>query len=156
MAIIRGTLLLAVCWVLLFTWTEPVPATESFDTEVAETQLRRWAEEEQQALEKSIPMFRYPQLDTYVANIANRLWQQVDTDLPPIQVRIVEDPRLNALAYPNGIVYLTTGLVAHTQNEDQLAIIIAHEMSHYVLRHSLSAFDHLQYSSGPVFVGCHL
>lgn len=44
--------------------------------------------------------------------------------------RILRDPFANALALPNGSVYVTTGLLALLENESQLAGVLAHEVTH--------------------------
>jgi predicted Zn-dependent protease len=52
-------------------------------------------------------------------------------------VRVVEDPTLNAFAYPHGAIYVHTGLLARMENEDQLATVLGHEMTHVEGRHML-------------------
>ncbi len=53
------------------------------------------------------------------------------------QVRVVEDPTLNAFAYPHGSIYVHTGLLARMESEDELATVLAHEMTHVENRHML-------------------
>ncbi len=53
------------------------------------------------------------------------------------QVRVIEDPSLNAFAYPHGSLFVHTGLLARVENEDQLATVLAHEMTHVENRHML-------------------
>lgn len=115
-------------------------ALASAPQDTAETQLWRLAEIEQKELEHKAILFHQNKLDTYILHISEQLWGHAGTCMPPIQVRIIEDPELNAFAYPNGVIYLTTGVLAHTRNEDQLAAIIAHEMIHYIRRHSFVVF----------------
>lgn len=50
--------------------------------------------------------------------------------------RALRDPEPNALALPNGSIYVTTGLLALIDNESQLAAVIAHELTHVMRRHS--------------------
>jgi predicted Zn-dependent protease len=119
-------------------------ALESTLSDKAETYLWHLAENEQNELEQNAILFHQETLNTYILQISEQLWRHADTDLPPIQVRIIEDPELNAFAYPNGVIYLTTGVIAHTRNEDQLSAVIAHEMVHYIRRHSLAAFGFSQ------------
>jgi predicted Zn-dependent protease len=53
------------------------------------------------------------------------------------RVRVVEDPTLNAFAYPHGSLYIHTGLLARMENEDELATVLGHEMTHVEDRHML-------------------
>ncbi|MEK6337427.1 MAG: M48 family metalloprotease [Acidobacteriota bacterium] len=50
--------------------------------------------------------------------------------------RVLRDSAPNALALPNGSIYVTTGLLALMDNESQVASVIAHEMTHVIRRHS--------------------
>src|SRR5882672_11174235 len=50
--------------------------------------------------------------------------------------RALRDPVPNALALPNGSIYVTTGLLALMDNESQVAAIIAHELTHVMRRHT--------------------
>lgn len=46
------------------------------------------------------------------------------------------DPMPNAFALPNGSIYVNTGLLSLLENEDQLAGVLAHEITHVTDRHS--------------------
>jgi len=50
--------------------------------------------------------------------------------------RVVDSPIVNAFALPGGFVYITRGLLAHTQNEAQLAVVLGHEITHVAARHA--------------------
>lgn len=47
---------------------------------------------------------------------------------------IINKPQVNAFAMPNGFIFIYTGLLK-TVNDDQLSIIIGHEMTHCARRH---------------------
>jgi predicted Zn-dependent protease len=53
------------------------------------------------------------------------------------QVRIINNPLLNAFTYPNGVIYVHTGILARMENEAQLATLLGHEMTHATHRHAL-------------------
>jgi len=50
---------------------------------------------------------------------------------------IVETPDFNAAMAPNGFMQIWTGLLLRSQNEDQLAYVLGHEIGHYHRRHTL-------------------
>ncbi len=50
--------------------------------------------------------------------------------------RILDSPVINAFALPGGYVYVTRGLLAHMNNEAQLAVVIGHEIGHVAARHA--------------------
>lgn len=50
--------------------------------------------------------------------------------------RILNSDIVNAFALPGGYVYFTRGLLAHMNNEAQLAVVIGHEIGHVAARHA--------------------
>ncbi|MDH5637197.1 MAG: M48 family metalloprotease [Nitrospinota bacterium] len=52
---------------------------------------------------------------------------------------LISSPEINAFAAPGGFVFITTGLYSKLKTEEQLAAVLAHEISHVTLRHGLSA-----------------
>ncbi len=50
--------------------------------------------------------------------------------------RVLDSPVVNAFALPGGFVYVTRGLLAHLNNEAQLAVVIGHEIGHVAARHA--------------------
>jgi len=47
-----------------------------------------------------------------------------------VRTRVVRTTELNAFALPNGAIHVTTGLLAHMDDEAQLAHVLAHEAVH--------------------------
>jgi len=82
-------------------------------------------------------LYHEPELENYLNRIAKKL--QVHSIAPDfeIQIKVINDPNLNALAYPNGVIYIHTGILARMDNEAQLAALLSHEMTHCTHRHSL-------------------
>jgi predicted Zn-dependent protease len=50
--------------------------------------------------------------------------------------RVLRDPVPNAFAFPNGSIYVNTGLISLFDNESQLAAMLAHEITHVLGRHT--------------------
>lgn len=56
--------------------------------------------------------------------------------------RVLNSPIVNAFALPGGYVYVTRGMMAHLENEAQLAVVLGHEIGHVAARHaSQRAFE---------------
>ena len=53
--------------------------------------------------------------------------------------RVVQDIYPNASALPDGRIYLTTGMLAHVENEAQLAMVLGHEIGHVIEEHALES-----------------
>jgi len=52
------------------------------------------------------------------------------------EFRILDSEIINAFALPGGYVYVTRGLLAHLNNEAQLAVVLGHEIGHVAARHA--------------------
>jgi beta-barrel assembly-enhancing protease len=109
-----------------------------------ETRIWDLAVKAQMEQECTVTLLHDRELDAFVQQVAASLWTHVTTDLPPVRMRVVQESIAAAHAYPNGVIYLTTGMIAHARNPDQLAMIIAHEIIHYTQQHGLQAFNSLQ------------
>jgi predicted Zn-dependent protease len=55
---------------------------------------------------------------------------------------IAEDPQTNAFAMPGGHVVVFTGLLRATESAEELAGVLAHEISHVEMRHTLRNMIH--------------
>lgn len=103
------------------------------------------ARDEEEMLLDRVRLYHDPALEEYLEGIVARLNPAGMAANPEIRyrVRVIEDPTLNAFAYPHGSIYVHTGLLARMETEDQVATILAHEMSHvegrHMLRHQRSA-----------------
>ncbi|MDX1531038.1 MAG: M48 family metalloprotease [Rhodothermales bacterium] len=54
----------------------------------------------------------------------------------PFHFTVLDSPVPNAMALPGGYIYVTRGLLAHLDNEAQLAMVLGHEIGHVLARHS--------------------
>jgi len=92
--------------------------------------------EENQLLDH-VKVYPDPLLESYLEGVVEHLNPRGMAANPEVRyrVRVIEDPTLNAFAYPHGSLYLHTGLLARMENEDQLATVLAHEMTHVENRH---------------------
>jgi predicted Zn-dependent protease len=52
--------------------------------------------------------------------------------------RVLDSPVINAFALPGGYVYVTRGILAHMNNESELAVVLGHEIGHVTARHGAS------------------
>jgi Zn-dependent protease with chaperone function len=75
------------------------------------------------------------ELTDYVNRVGMRLVRQGQLDDYPYYFKVVQDESINAFALPGGPMYIHTGLIKAAENEAQIAGVLAHELSHVVLRH---------------------
>ena len=63
---------------------------------------------------------------------------------------ILDSDEINAFATPGGHVFLTRGIIRLAESEDDLAAILAHEISHVVLQHGMKTIKSSRISSSAV------
>jgi predicted Zn-dependent protease len=115
-----------------------------------EQMLWQKSEKEQRALESNGLVYQDPELEDYLNQVAARLMPDNAPAEMHIRVQVIKNPYLNAFAYPNGMIYIHSGLLARMNNEAQLASVLAHEMIHCIHRHAVRAFR--QYKNQPAYL----
>ncbi|HEY6367954.1 MAG TPA: M48 family metalloprotease, partial [Candidatus Binatia bacterium] len=107
-----------------------------------ETEIGKQASKEVEAL---FGIYRDPKGERYVTEVGNRVLATSHLRRPgideqirktPITFGVLDSPIINAMALPGGYIYVTRGMLAHLNNEDQLATVIAHEIGHVAARHA--------------------
>jgi Zn-dependent protease with chaperone function len=88
-----------------------------------------------QQVEKRMTVVQDKELTDYVNRLGMRLVRQGQLDDYPYYFKVVQEDSINAFALPGGPMYIHTGLIGAVENEAQLAGVLAHELSHVVLRH---------------------
>ena len=69
------------------------------------------------------------------------------------EFRVLDSPIINAFALPGGYVYVTRGLMAHLNNEAQLAMVLGHEIGHVAARHSSQQAARQKFTQGLLLGG---
>jgi predicted Zn-dependent protease len=109
-----------------------------------EQELQLGAESDKE-ITAEMGLYENPALQTYVESVGQRVLQSSDfreANTPEMYrntkftFRVLDSPVVNAFALPGGYVYVTRGLLAHVQNEAQLAVVLGHEVGHVIARHS--------------------
>ena len=89
--------------------------------------------------------YRDSRLERYVMEVGNRVLATSHLRRPgadervrntPVTFGVLDSAIINAMALPGGYIYVTRGMLAHLNNEDQLATVIAHEIGHVAARHA--------------------
>ncbi|WP_255424469.1 M48 family metallopeptidase [Apibacter sp. HY039] len=73
----------------------------------------------------------------YAAKILEKLRVNNSSIPQNLNLLISKDPSLNAFCLPDGTFVLNMGLFYWMDNEDQIASVLSHELSHNMLNHSL-------------------
>ena len=74
----------------------------------------------------------------YVQALGRKLQAQIPQQYSwPYQFHVVEEEDINAFALPGGPIFVNVGTITAAANEAQLAGVLAHEMSHVYMQHSI-------------------
>jgi predicted Zn-dependent protease len=93
---------------------------------------------------QSIGLYDNARLQEYVSGVGHRLAATSERPDLPWSFKVVDDSAVNAFALPGGPIFVTRGLLAHMENEAQLASVIGHEIGHVTAKHSVSQISKAQ------------
>jgi len=112
-----------------------------------EKRLWQRSEDEEKGLAQSGLIYRDEALDDYLNRVVRKLQPPEILEHIPFRIRVIKSPYLNAFAFPNGVIYIHTGILARLDNEAQLAALLGHEMTHCTHRHALKTLKHFKSKS---------
>jgi predicted Zn-dependent protease len=88
---------------------------------------------------KHLPMLHDGLVASYVRSVGRRLVTAIPAGLRHPQFRysfdVVNASDINAFALPGGPMFVNRGMLAAAETEGEVAGVIAHELSHVILRH---------------------
>ena len=92
-----------------------------------------------QEVRQQLPMLNDGRTEDYVENIGERLTAVIPNDLRQPAFRYSFDVAnlrdINAFALPGGPMFLNRGMIQAARSEAEVAGVMAHELSHVILRH---------------------
>ncbi|HVT32021.1 MAG TPA: M48 family metalloprotease [Rhodanobacteraceae bacterium] len=91
-------------------------------------------------------------LDEYLNALGYKLVANSDRPDLPFTFFIVRDNDINAFAVPGGYIAANAGLIINMSREDELAAVLAHEISHITQQHLLRAFEDMKKMSLPTML----
>src|SRR5215475_11564384 len=93
--------------------------------------------EEAKNVEKYMGLVDDARLTAYLDALGQRLVKESPRQDVSYQFSVVDMIEPNAFALPGGYVYVTRGLLALVNTEDELAGVVGHEIGHVAARHSV-------------------
>src|SRR6516164_1491453 len=87
-----------------------------------------------QEVERSSKLVDDPVVVEYVNRVGQNLVRNSDAKVP-FTIKVIDSDEVNAFALPGGFFYVNSGLILRSQEESELAGVMAHEISHVTARH---------------------
>ncbi|NDL65404.1 beta-barrel assembly-enhancing protease [Acerihabitans arboris] len=87
------------------------------------------------------PLINDPLLNTYINHLGGILVAHANSVRTPFHFFLIHSDELNAFAFFGGNVVLHSALFHYTENESELASVLAHELSHVTQRHLARAME---------------
>jgi predicted Zn-dependent protease len=89
-----------------------------------------------EAVEVQMGLIKDPKLDAYVSGIGRKLLRGMPRNSFRFKFSVVDQVEPNAFALPGGYIYISRGLLTLANDEDELANVIGHEITHAAHRHA--------------------
>ena len=99
---------------------------------------RHVGQEQSQAVATQIGVVKDEALAKYVQALGEKVARFAPTSPFAYQFQVVDQWSPNAFALPGGYVFVSRGLLALTNSEDELACVLGHEITHAAERHAAS------------------
>ena len=94
-------------------------------------------------VEQQLPVLRDDDVESFVGRIGQHLVQVMPSELEHREFRysfkIINVREINAFALPGGPMYVNRGMIQAAAVEGEVAGVMAHELSHVILRHGTAA-----------------
>src|SRR5215212_1659150 len=104
---------------------------------------------------KQLPILRDDAVSSYIEDIGHRLAGAIPADLRHSEFHYTFEPvnvkEINAFALPGGPMFVNRGMIEAAHTEGEVAGVMAHELSHVLLRHGTAQASKAQkYQVGQV------
>lgn len=147
---------LSLALVICFLVAETIAATSGptlpnpGDTGVSKEQQEQLGRQAMAEVYKQMPVLPDSSPETqYVRQLGQRLASVIPQQYSwPFEFHVVQQKEINAFALPGGPMFVNIGTITAADNEAQLAGVMAHEMSHVYMQHSIKQMKKAQTTQG--------
>jgi predicted Zn-dependent protease len=107
-----------------------------------------------QQINQQLPIISDPEINRYVNVLGDSIAHLTSRGDLDWHFYVVDSKEVNAFAVPGGFVYVNRGLIERTNEMDQLAGVLGHEIGHVVRRHSVKQMQQQQKANIGVSLAC--
>lgn len=132
----KFAIFIAVLSVITGCATNPVSGKSDFVLMSEENEVVLGKQNHEQIL-KQYKVYENPKLQQYINEVGQKLASQSHRSHLDFYFTLLDSPEVNAFALPGGYIYITRGIMAYMNNEEQLAGVLGHEIGHVTARHGV-------------------
>ena len=112
-----------------------LPLVDSGKLSLAQTEVQNGAAPERRSVaDDEVTAILHSALNR-IRPSATQLCQELSVGVCQWQFRQLKDRSMNAGAGPGGVIVINRGIVEYADNEEQVALVIAHEIGHQAANH---------------------
>jgi predicted Zn-dependent protease len=100
--------------------------------------------EQSQQVNSQLPIVQDPAVNRYLNILGDSIARVTSRSDLEWHFYMVNTSDFNAFALPGGYIYVNRGVAERSDRMDQFASVIAHEIGHVVLRHSVKQMEQMQ------------
>jgi hypothetical protein len=134
-SVVTAAVAVALASSIAFAQTRVVPPDNNY-TPAQDVEMGRQAAAEAR---KTLPLMRDDNVTSFVENTGRRLAAAIPAELrhPEFQYtfEVVNVKEINAFALPGGPMFVNRGMIEAARTDGEVAGVMAHELSHVLLRH---------------------
>ena len=119
--------------------TNPATGKKEFSL-MSEAQEVQLGQEMDPQIKQEMGVYDDAELQRYVSGVGMRLAKASERPNLPWHFTVLDEPAVNAFALPGGYIYVTRGILAFLNDEEQLAGVLGHEIGHVTARHSAQQY----------------
>ena len=90
------------------------------------------------------PISHDPRLNAMVRRVGSRIARAANQPNYQWEFHVIKSPQMNAFCLPGGKIFVYTGLFKVVNNENELAIVLGHEVAHAIARHGAERISMMQ------------
>src|SRR6476469_2475936 len=111
-------------------------------------------QEEASQINQQLPLVRDAEANRYINLLGDQIASKTSRADLDWRFFIVDSKDVNAFAVPGGYVYVNRGLIERTDQMDELAGVLGHEIGHVVRRHTVKQMEKEQGANVGVTLAC--
>lgn len=93
-----------------------------------------------------------PLIEAWLSQMSGRITSQIRDEEDPFTFIIIREDAINAFATLGHLVSLNSGLILYAEREDEVASVLAHEVSHVTQKHILRSVEKAQREAIPMML----